>query len=519
MSSIATSAAVSIAASSATSRATEAASKAGAEIKNLAKNNIIVETWQDTSPDKRAKILYGVGIVFFAIFLGILFVQTLFFTRSASRNRESFVIFTDGDVDDLLAINMLFRRSDVAAPLIVVSGNGLATPYSAFKNVRNFILTLAGDGSSVAKNTRVVMGSAMATRDAIKAFVDTSSASSSATTSSVYQDSSLYCTYSRFARSSLAISIAANSLYGQSEYLASLARTATASTSNNNNNNIKNYAAATSLNMFTEFGKVINGALQTGTKITLLSLAPMTDMSTLLDALPSDTISKAINLLVVSGGRFATSTNSGVSDAGLFTRDNGLRGSVGSYSELNFFLDPEAAQNILSPDSRYTSTLLPTVVVPADVAGSVSAYTDFPDQWSKISSVAANSGSATSKFLARLLTSFSTFEGPTFFPYKGTPKSIAAVAVALDRTVRNQLYAMKQSIAVMTYSTADALHLPGYVGRSGATSKTSTSTELGVGMPDIVVGFSAATTASTTSTGMSRVFLDSYFSFVALPWI
>src|SRR3989338_9204274 len=105
MASIATSATVSIAASSATSRATEAASKAGAEIKNMAKNNIVVETWQDTSPDKRAKILYGVAIVFFAIFLGILFVQTLFFTRSASRNRESFVIFTDGDVDDLLAIN------------------------------------------------------------------------------------------------------------------------------------------------------------------------------------------------------------------------------------------------------------------------------------------------------------------------------------------------------------------------------------------------------------------------------
>lgn len=505
----------------ATQKASLAAAAASREIGDALQNNILLDRWRDTRNDHKAKCLYVAASVLFAIFLAIFFVQTLFLTKDASRNRESFVVFTDGDVDDLLALHMLFRRSDVAVPLIVVAGNGIATPYAAFKNVRNFVTTCAGEGSRVATNTRVVLGASMSARDSAKAFMDSSTTSSSAPSSSsasspgtYYDDPSLYCTYYRFARSSMAVSVAADSLFGQSEYLAKLAREAAASDANSK----KIYASATTLNMFTEFGKVVNGAITTGTKITLLSLAPLTDLSSLLDSLPSSTITSAIKLVIVSGGRFATTPDSGVSDAALFTRDSGSRGSYGSSSELNFFLDPEAANNVLSPMSRYTSSLLPTVVVPLDVAGSNSAYTDFPEQWSKISSAAANAKSKVTSFLARLLRSYSTFEGPTFFPYKGTPKSIAAVSVALDRRVRTQLYAFRQEIGVMTWSTAQTLRLEKVVGRSGSVTAAGGA---GVGKPDIIVGFtSAATTSSGSSstTAVSRAFLDSYLSFVALPW-
>ena len=447
--------------------------------------NALSQWWaEDVKPVTKAKGCAFLAALFLTLVFALGIAQAVGFPKTASRQRESVVVFTDGDVDDLLALHMLFRRSDVVVPLIVVTPTGLASAQAALRNVDQFVQLAAAQrsGGAAPIQTRIVLGTGVARRDR-------------GSSPPWADDFSGRCSYARFARSSVTVAVGAAALYGQSTRLQQLTSPPASSSARR-----RRFAVPRSTSLLSAFAYAANGAVQSRAKLTLLVLSPMTDVSLLLDQMPPALVSAAIKIVVVAGGRFGTGQS--VADAAIFTRDDNH--ATGSSAELNMFLDPESSDSVLG---TYGGTLVPTVIVPVDVGGSIAAYVDYDDQWAQLASKSRNANDNVRSFLAALLTSYSQFEGPTLFQFKGTPKSVAAAAVLLDRSVRHGLYTLKRPTGVLSWNVAMQLGVSEAVGRSGGRSAAGAADR---GKVDVVAGFATGVT--------SRIFLDSYLRMTALTW-
>ena len=105
--------------------------------------------WADAQPqNKKAKVSFFGAAVCFGLFFAVTVVHVATATRTATTPKGVVVVFTDGQVDDLLALTFLLRRSDVAVPLVVVSGVGDAHLAAAATTVRRFLCTIRREGAA-----------------------------------------------------------------------------------------------------------------------------------------------------------------------------------------------------------------------------------------------------------------------------------------------------------------------------------------------------------------------------------
>jgi inosine-uridine nucleoside N-ribohydrolase len=358
---------------------------------------------------KKSKAAFFAAFACAGLFFVILIVHLATVTTKATTARLTVIPFTDGQPDDLFALNYLAHRSDVRVPFVVAVTNSLASSTAAYRNVKRFY-KLMSNSPNAPKIPEVLIGAPLATADSL----------------------THNCTYSRVINPTERVKL--DLLYGAGVDLRAATRRTAAEIFADARGVKQGQNTVKQPEYFLPRLRSFLGG-QGDRTVVLLALAPVTDIAAVLNdaATPKQKISR----VVISGGVVRVQGD-------VFTRTFLGTNQV---AESNLFLDPDAAKRIFARRSDDPDVLL----VPTGAATSV----PYTLSWTDLTQPPA-SKSPVDKWLAGVLLKLKAALGDSsasWFEKTYVPRDLVAATIVSSPRVRGGSTAVVDRLGVSVDQT------------------------------------------------------------------